>query len=124
VKLWRSLRAYPAFKTALIPYKRPCRAFGHSTNSNRRLLLWSFRFIFSTPNYIAILYIIFGILGFMILGGSLYFAAAWLILGIGLLVALLNLLYIAHFNYPSYSTDELIKKQLLVRFPGEDHAHH
>lgn len=124
VKIWRSLRAYPSYKTVLVPYQRPCRAFGHSTNSNRKLLLWFIKFIFSTPNYIAITYAAFGLLGLVFSEGSLYFFALWGIVGLGLLVALLNLIYISYFNYPPFTTEELIKKQLLIRFPREDDVRH
>lgn len=122
IKLWRPLRAYPSYKTALIPYQRPCRAFGHSTNNNRKLLVWSLRFIFSTPNYVALIYTLSGLAGWLVFQGSSWFLGAWLVLGIGLLAALLNLVYLSRFNYPLYTTEELIKNQLLVRFPKDEHA--
>lgn len=124
VKLWRSLRAYPEYKTVLVPYKRPCRAFGYSTNSNRKLFLWTLKFIFSTPNYIAMIYFATGLLGLLFFDGSIFFFCIWIIAGLALLAALLNLLYLSHFNYPSFTTDELIKEQLLIRFPKEEHVHH
>lgn len=119
IQLWRSQRAFPAFKTALIPYQRPQRPFGHSTNSNRKLILWSLKFIFSTPNYIALVYTLVGLMG-LIGESSFYFWGAWLIVGVGLLLMLLNLIYISRFSHPTYTTEELVRSQLLVRFPQDE----
>ncbi len=123
IKLWRTLRAFPAYKTALVPYRRPNRAFGHSTNSNRKLILWSLRFLFSTPNFIAFFYLLGGLIGFAFFGSSVYFLVPYLFLGVSLMVALLNLLYLKNFQYPEYTTEELIQKQILVRFPAGEHDH-
>lgn len=124
VKIWRALRAYPSYKTTLVPYQRPCRAFGHSTNSNRKLLLWFIKFVFSTPNYIALTYAILGLVGMVLFQGHFYFVVLWGLGGLSLLIALLNLIYTSYFNYPAFTTEELIKKQLLVRFPREDDVRH
>lgn len=123
IKLWRTLRAYPAYKTSLIPYRRPDRAFGHSTNSNRKLILWALRFLFSAPNFIAFYYFLAGLLGFLLWKDSVYFLAPFLLAGMGLLIALANLLYLKSFQYPPYTTDELIQRQILVRFPASEHDH-
>jgi dolichol-phosphate mannosyltransferase len=123
VKLWRTLRAYPAYKTAMVPYRRPNRAFGHSTNSNRKLILWSLRFLFSTPNFIAVFYLVLGILGLAISEANPYFWYAWVVIGMTILIALANLIYLTYFNYPEYTTEELIHRQILVRFPAGEHDH-
>lgn len=123
IKLWRTLRAFPAYKTALIPYRRPHRAFGFSTNSNRKLIMWSLKFLFSTPNFIAFFYLLGGLAGFLFFEDSLFFLIPYVFLGISLIVALLNLLYLKNFQYPEYTTEELIQKQILIRFPAGEHDH-
>lgn len=119
VHLWRSQRAYSRLKTAFIPYQRPLRVFGESTNNNLKLIVWSLRFIFSTPNHIASIYLLIGLIAF-ISDASISIWGFWLVLGVGLLLILLNLIYISRFNYPTFTTEELIRKQLLVRFPQEE----
>ncbi|KYG63073.1 hypothetical protein AZI86_15245 [Bdellovibrio bacteriovorus] len=121
IKLWRTLRAFPAYKTALVPYRRPNRAFGFSTNSNRKLIMWSLKFLFSTPNFIAFFYLLGGLAGFLFFEDSLFFVIPYIFLGLALLVALVNLLYLKNFQYPEYTTEELIQKQILVRFPAGEH---
>lgn len=119
IQLWRSQRAFPQFKTAFIPYERPQRAFGQSTNSLKKLILWSLKFIFSTPNYIALFYLLIGLITFSF-NLPFYFWILWLLVGVSLLLILLNLIYLSRFNHPTFTTEELVRKQYLVRFPLDE----